>query len=254
MTGMAVRSANETPVTGSVPRFELTDWRREFGVVAGVTGRDDDFNLGLWTDEPARHVLDRWAALRAALGEGFVGAAVARQVHGSAIRTYHEATPGLLVGDGLDGHVTRTPGLLLTVTVADCVPVYLLHPATGTLGLVHAGWRGTALGAVGRGIAVVCEVGGAVPSDLLMHCGISICGSCYEVGPEVQEAVTGARAPGPAPLDLRHVLARQAAGLGVGRITASRWCTAEASSRFYSHRRSGGADGRMVAYLGRPMA
>jgi copper oxidase (laccase) domain-containing protein len=58
--------------------------------------------------------------------------------------------------------------------------------------------------------------------------------------------------PGPWHLDLREQLLSQASRLGITCISQSSWCSAEDRPTFYSHRASGGADGRMVAYLGRP--
>ena len=62
----------------------------------------------------------------------------------------------------------------------------------------------------------------------------------------------GAAADGPGPwhLDLRSTLVEQARALGLRQVTASPWCSAHHRDRFYSHRASRGADGRMVAYLG----
>jgi len=62
----------------------------------------------------------------------------------------------------------------------------------------------------------------------------------------------GAPADGAGPwhLDLRTTLADQAGSLGVTRISQSTWCSAHHRDRFYSHRASGGRDGRMVAFLG----
>jgi copper oxidase (laccase) domain-containing protein len=48
------------------------------------------------------------------------------------------------------------------------------------------------------------------------------------------------------------MLAQQARELGIEQVSISPWCSAEGRARFYSHRASGGRDGRMVAYLGRP--
>ena len=56
---------------------------------------------------------------------------------------------------------------------------------------------------VERGIARLGERAACAASDVAMHCGVSICGACYEVGPEVVEAVTGELAAGPRGLDLR---------------------------------------------------
>jgi copper oxidase (laccase) domain-containing protein len=62
----------------------------------------------------------------------------------------------------------------------------------------------------------------------------------------------GASADGPGPwhLDLRDTLAGQAGKLGLTRVSLSTWCSAHDRDRFYSHRASGGRDGRMVAFLG----
>jgi copper oxidase (laccase) domain-containing protein len=53
-------------------------------------------------------------------------------------------------------------------------------------------------------------------------------------------------------VDLRERLTDQAARLGIADMTSSTWCTAHHRPLFYSHRASGGSDGRMVAYLGIP--
>jgi len=87
-----------------------------------------------------------------------------------------------------------------------------------------------------------------------MHCGVGICGACYEVGPEVLPRFDAGTDAGPQRLDLRAVLVAQAHRLGVGEVSVSPWCSAHDHDRFFSHRASGGHDGRMVAYLGRPLA
>ena len=46
--------------------------------------------------------------------------------------------------------VTVSPGVTLAIMVADCVPLALVDPDAGVLAAVHAGWRGTAAGAVER--------------------------------------------------------------------------------------------------------
>ena len=127
--------------------------------------------------------------------------------------------------------------------------MYLVAPRG--VALLHAGWRGTAGGILGRGVERLCAVAGAGPSDISMHCGVGICGPCYEVGSEVMQGC-GAPADGPGPwhLDLRERLAAEAAELGITHVTLSTWCSAHHRDRFYSHRASGGRDGRMVAFLG----
>jgi copper oxidase (laccase) domain-containing protein len=53
---------------------------------------------------------------------------------------------------------------------------------------------------------------------------------------------------------LRAVLAQQGQALGLGQITQSPWCSAHDRAQFFSHRASGGRDGRMIAYAGMPLA
>ena len=81
--------------------------------------------------------------------------------------------------------MTGQPGVLLTVTIADCVPVFIADPVRRAVGLFHAGWRGTAAGVFESGMATLGEAFGSTPGDITVHLGPAICGECYEVGPEV---------------------------------------------------------------------
>lgn len=240
----------EAPVPGSVPLFEIPGWGPRFGVVAGITGRGEGepFDLGMASARPAEAVFGDWARFRAAQ-PAFPSVVLSRQKHGSEI-AWHGGGAGWHIFDGLDGHATRVPGVLLTVTVADCIPVYLVDPVQRSIALLHCGWRGVAGGLLPRGIQLLAS-GGSVASDLVMHCGVGICGSCYQVGAEV---MTGCGRPaggaGPWQIDLREVLAEQARGAGVGKISTSQLCSYHDRPRFFSHRASGGTDGRMIAYLG----
>ena len=237
----------EAPVPGPIPRYEIPGWREQHGVVAGVTGRD--FDLGLWTSAPVGEVMTRWRAFRRAEA-AFPATILGNQIHGPAV-PWHEGGQGWLQIDGVDGHATRATGVLLTVTIADCIPVYLVDPVHRAIALLHSGWRGTAAGILSVGLERMMEAAGTQPADVLMHTGVGICGPCYEVGSEVR---TGCGLPaegaGPWHVDLREVLAEQGRGLGICNISTSTWCSAHDRDRFYSHRASGGLDGRMVAYLG----
>ncbi len=257
MTQATNRELREEAVPGStVPRYELDDWRREFGLVAGITGRRGDFDmkLGPRPGTASQTVKIRWQSLLKGFGSAFDGVAVSRQVHGTRLGMQNRPSRQLDIQEDIDGHVTCQPGLLLAITVADCVPVYLLHPGSFSLALLHAGWRGIAAGILDAGVEKLCEVAHATPQTVVMHCGVGICGSCYQVGPEVVEAVGGAHVDGPESLDLRDTLVSRARDLGIRRVTVSPWCTAHDRGDFYSHRASGGRDGRMAAYVGRPAA
>ena len=84
-----------------------------------------------------------------ALGVDVNGVVLSRQVHEDTIRcvTAADAGKGLFKERdySADALVTNEPGLSLMVFSADC-GIFLLHdPVTGSIGAVHAGWRGTAL-------------------------------------------------------------------------------------------------------------
>lgn len=250
---MPVSTLREVPLPGAVPRLEVPGWREKYGLIAGITGRGSapgaGFDLGLWGGQPVGEVMTRWRDFRAA--EKCLRAQVlGHQVHGERVQ-WHDSAFGWTMIEGVDGHATGLSGLMLTVTVADCIPVYLAAPNHGGLALLHAGWRGTAAGILERGVETLGARLRCEPYELVMHCGVGICGACYEVGEEVLRGV--GRAPegaGPHHLDLREVLTEHAQGLGITEITVSEWCSAHDAEHFFSHRRSGGRDGRMVAYLG----
>lgn len=238
----------------SVPRLELREWADQYGLVAGITIRGHGFGLGLWSDDNVGQVMTRWRAFHAAFQRPFPAVVTGHQVHGTVVRWLEQRTDGWLLLDGVDGLATAAEGVLLTVTAADCIPVYLAVPQKGAVALVHAGWRGAAAGVLERGVEVLKRHAFARGADIVMHCGVGICGACYEVGPEVAERLGGGAAPGPHHIDLRALLAQQAGHLGISQVSVSSWCSAHDHGQFFSHRASAGRDGRMVAYLGRPLA
>lgn len=236
-----------------VPQYEIPEWRGRFGVVAGITARGSataPFDLGLNGQAPVGETMARWRLFRESHPE-FPAQVIAHQVHGSRILWHDSVAPGWSLHDTADGHATQSRGLLLLVTVADCVPIYLLAPSAGAIALLHSGWRGTASGILARGVALLRERVGVQPRDLVMHVGVAISGPRYEVGAEVMAGVGIApMGSGPWHLDLRSLLLRQGTELGIGEISTSPHCTAEPEGPFFSHRASGGTDGRMVAWLG----
>jgi copper oxidase (laccase) domain-containing protein len=233
----------------SVPRYELRSWSEQFGVVAGVTAGRGDWDLSLAS--PDTQTLERWAFLMAAAGT-FRAAAVSRQPHGTELGVHGDLPPGVSLFEGLDGHLTDRAGTLLAVTVADCIPIFLLEPGSRTMGILHAGWRGVSAGIVEQGIHSMRQLTGQPADRIVIHCGIGICEVCYQVGPEVLEAVLGPAVTGGGGLDLRAAITARALSLGVETVTVSPRCTAHDPHEFHSHRASGGTAGRMAAYVGRP--
>jgi polyphenol oxidase len=216
----------------------------ELGMLAFTTTRAaGSFNLN--ATEPAANVYSRWLGLREVLRERTPRVASAHQVHGTRV-IEHEATwEGWLRAFDADGHLAAGPATGMAVSLADCVPIFVGHPS-GLGALLHAGWRGTASRILDRALELI-RGRGLSTRDLTLHLGPSICGRCYEVGPEVHLALTGSRVDAPAPIDIRAVLARQARDAGIQRISISDSCTRCNNDAFFSHR--AGDEGRQLGVL-----
>lgn len=205
----------------------------EFGIRAFTTTRAVG-SFGLGTDEPVKDVMERWRALRDDLQAGGARLATSAQVHGTNVLVHHPGWEGWLRADAADGHACAERGTALAVTVADCVPVFIAHPS-GAIALLHSGWRGTAGRIIERGIATL-EQRGFPATELRVHTGPAICGSCYEVSADVYAQLTGKNPGGPTTVDLRALIADHARAVGVRHITSSPSCTRCNNDRFFSHR------------------
>lgn len=233
-------------MTIALPPHERIASLEAIGVRAFVTTREAG-SFGLPEEGTDAEATARWELLQQALAaDGAPGLASARQVHGTRVLSHGpaDAWQGLLRADGADAHVLSRGGAA-AVTIADCVPVFLAQ-RDGPVAVVHAGWRGVADGILAQAVRALVAAG-ATPGDLVMHCGPSICGRCYEVGPDVYEKLTGFATRRPRQVDLRALLGEQAKELGVGRFTATGDCTRCDNDRFYSHR--AGDAGRQVAVI-----
>ncbi len=178
------------------------------GAGAAVTARPGGVSSGPYAtlnlslsvgDDPAR-VLENRRRLAAAFGAGPGDFVFARQVHGAGVRIVGEADRGSGAFspddaiDGADALVTGSPGVVLAILTADCVPIVLHDPAAGVLACVHAGWRGTVAGVSAAAVAAMCTLG-ARPSRIVAGIGPAIAAARYQVGPDVRQAVAQAFGP-----------------------------------------------------------
>ena len=194
------------------------------------------------------------------------------QVHGADVREVKnradaEPKPGVLGDDQYcDALISNTPGILLAVKTADCVPILLGDPETGAFAAVHAGWRGTLAAIVTRAIDDLRNQYGTRPEQLRAAIGPAANSCCYEVGPEVIAQFnqrfpqsTSLFAPtreGHARIDLHAANRNQLRGAGVSpdRIHAAPFCTMDRNDLFFSYRRekhSRGRVGRLMSVIGR---
>jgi hypothetical protein len=149
-------------------------------------------------------------------------------------------------GDG-DAIVTNSPGLLLEVRTADCVPILLVDPVKRVVGAVHAGWRGSVSRIAENAVKAMGSCFGCDPAGIEAAVGPAIGPCCYEVGPEVAEQFGR---QGRQSLDLiawNEGILREA---GVERVILTSACTKCHSNEFHSYRRDGDAAGRMESAIG----
>jgi YfiH family protein len=206
-----------------------------------------------------------------------------RQVHSDLIHLVSEETDNPLAGDGL---ITNSPGILLAVLTADCLPVILVDVRQRAVGAFHAGWRGTLKRIVEKGVGEMRRHCGTRPQELKAVIGPGIRGCCYQIGEEVRSKFESqfeyasalfretketdeihekypllfltARAPGHSELpkkiflDLAEANRRQLLDAGVQRqnIVDLGHCTACRTNQFFSHRAERGITGRMMAVVG----
>lgn len=171
--------------------------------------------------------------------------ATLHQVHSDVAILANGRTGCLGEGDAL---LTNTPGALVGVKTADCLPILLSDSVHRAAAVVHAGWRGTARRIACRAIAEMRRHFGTAPADLhaVVGPGIGVC--CYEVGPEVA-AEFGSE--GRVHLDLAAVNRTQLVEIGIPatQIEVAGLCTA-CRAEFWSFRRDKQGAGRMLSFAG----
>ena len=106
-----------------------------------------------------------------------------RQIHSDIIHLVNSIPAEQLAGDGM---ITNTPGLLLAIQTADCLPVILVDTKRHAVGVFHAGWRGTVQRIVEKSVGEMFRAFGTRSRDLKAAIGPGIQGCCYEVGEEVR--------------------------------------------------------------------
>lgn len=142
-------------------------------------------NLGYTEWDSRANVQKNRARFQAALGAAAMRMTLVRQVHSDIIHEFTARTGGAPRGDAL---ITRTPGLLLAVGTADCVPILLADPRQRAVAAIHAGWRGTLARITEKALGRMQMSFGTRPANVVAVVGPAIGGCCYQVGPEVVQA------------------------------------------------------------------
>jgi polyphenol oxidase len=244
-------------------------------------------NLG-FTPEDSRAAVERnrqlfLKELGAANGRKSWALVSLRQIHSDLIHRVDGVSQEPLAGDGI---VTDTPGLIVAVQAADCLPIILVDRKRRTVGVLHAGWRGTVKRIVEKGVGEMRRYFDCEPRNIVASIGPGVQACCYDVGEEVRTKFRSqfsyadslfrevkesdpvrekypllfltARAPGHSELpvklflDLKEANRRQLldAGVSAKNIDATSPCTACHRELLFSYRAEKGVTGRMMAAAG----
>jgi YfiH family protein len=214
----------------------------------------DLLNLAWHTGDDPEHVRENYRRLCANLGISLECIVTTGQVHGTEIALV--TGPGNL--DGYDALITNVRGLFVGIMTADCYPLLIHDPRTGSSGAAHAGWQGAAGRIAEKTVNAMRDAFGTRPQDCLAWVGTGISGARYEIGGEVA-ARFDSRYLKPSPsgegkflLDLSAASRDQLleAGIPVEQVQCSEYCSYRDSDRFFSYRRDNGRTGRMLALIG----
>lgn len=235
--------------------------------VGGVSAAPfDSMNLGnpngCALQDPAPNIAENYRRLQAAIRREPNRHCYTHQVHGGEVVIVRpdESFDNNPKADAL---ATADATRILSVRVADCVPVLLASRDGRVVAAAHAGWRGVIARVVPNAIAAMCDIaGGLAPADVIAAIGPSIGPDEFEVGPEVlAEFERDFRAAPPlkryddgsgkGTVDLREALRQQLVTLGVpdSQIDTTDRCTVRDREEFFSHRRDNGVTGRMAALI-----
>ena len=256
--------------------YSIEKWTQNFpGLVAGITtkhggvseGPFRSFNMGLHVGDEETSVFHNRQLLASTLKMPVEHWVAAEQTHGHTIycpgaadrgkgaENYHSSIKDT------DGFITVEKNILLTMCYADCVPLYFLDRDTGTIGLAHAGWKGTVLNIGPEMIDAFIEKGSSI-SSLEVVIGPSICKDCYVVDDYVIDKVKkiledennlpyNLKEEGQYNLDLKKLNEQLLLQIGLNpdQIQASSFCSS-CHDEFFSYRRDGGKTGRIMSYIG----
>lgn len=227
----------------------------------------DSLNVGTTSPDNQEHVAQNRALVSQHLGIN----AVARlsMNHGNRVEVFREIPEDGAKRPTADACITDTPGLSLSITTADCVPILFYCPRgqaeRPAVGVAHAGWRGTVSSIGAETVRSMVFEYGCSLADIQAAVGPCIQACCFEVDQKVADEfrqrfpngnLIRVRPPSPEgepkfDVDLAEAnrLVLREAGIPEANIVVSRLCSSCRADLFFSHRRDRGRTGRMLSLI-----
>jgi len=228
----------------SLPGIRHAFFTRQGGVSGGIYG---SLNGGVGSSDTTVNVAENRALMADALGVPHDNFLTAYQIHSADVVTVEQpwAPDARPRADAL---VTRTPGIAVGVSTADCGPILFADAGARVVGAAHAGWRGAFTGVIEATIAAMEKLG-AARANIVVATGPMIRQPNYEVGPEFVDRFKADSAAnerffapsaniGHAMFDLAGYITARLAAAGIRNIEDIGRCTYADADTFYSYRRS----------------
>ncbi len=216
----------------------------------GVSPEPYGLNLSFSVGDRKENVEENRKRFYGAIGVDENRMASPRQQHTSVVRVATQ--PGKY--DECDALITNVPGICLSVSIADCAPVFLFDPKKKAIGCVHSGWRGTQKQIVPTAIDRMASEFGSSPSDMHVFAGPCAGSCCYEVGDDVVQLFSArhlTKRNGKTYLDIGSAIAAQlrTSGIPDGQVESVDECTICGVEHYHSYRRDRDRSGRMAAVI-----
>ena len=233
----------ESSLLSAVPGLRHAFFSREGGVSEGIYG---GLNGGIGSNDNPAHVAENRRRMAAALRVSPERLLTLFQIHSPDVAV--ASTPwDATARPKADAIVTRTEGLAIGVTAADCGPILFADAKARVIGAAHAGWKGALTGVVEATVDAMEKLG-AERADIVAAIGPLIRHTSYEVGPEFVERFVEADAEnvlyflpsaraGHAMFDLAAFIRKRLENAGVLMVDDTGIDT-YADERFFSYRRS----------------
>jgi hypothetical protein len=171
-----------SPLLAAVPGLRHAFFTRAGGVSDGIY---ESLNAGIGSNDDPEKVVENRRRMAEAMGVA--------PTHFLSVHQTH--SPDVVVASGpwqgaarprADAIVTRTEGLAIGASAADCGPILLADPNARVIGAAHAGWKG-ALSGILESTVDAMEKLGAERNGIVAAIGPLIRQQNYEVGNEFVE-------------------------------------------------------------------
>ena len=228
----------------TLPGIRHAFFTRAGGVSDGVY---TSLNGGVGSSDATANVSENRARMAAQLGVEPERLLTAYQIHSPNVVVAQTPWPHS-ERPRADAIVTRTPGLAIGISTADCGPVLLADAQAGVIGAAHAGWRGALAGVVEATIAAMQQLS-ARRGQIVAAAGPMIRQPNYEVGADLIERFlaadpdnarffTPAGRPGHALFDLAGFVVDRLRRAEIAQVEDLGHCTYADPAQFYSYRRA----------------